>query len=157
MIKYITLEQILELHDTLIFRYGGLSGIRDINLLHSALEAPKASLFGNDMYPTIEEKAAAYLYHIVKNHAFNDANKRTGYSLFLIFLEMNEFNLSVSQKEIELLVLDVAAGIKNKEDITSFIKQNYSGGKAGTPAGGNSDGLTIGKVGPDNVNCPPEI
>lgn len=75
MIEYLTIEQVIELHDDLLKRYGGLPGIRDKNLLWAAIDAPKAAMFGQEMYPSVYEKAAAYLYHLVCNHPFNDANK----------------------------------------------------------------------------------
>ena len=87
MIKYLTIEQVIELHDEMLKRYGGLSGIRDKNLLWSAIDIPKTAMFGQEMYPSIYEKAAAYaayLYHLICNHPFNDANKRTGYLATLV-------------------------------------------------------------------------
>ncbi len=70
MIEYLTIEQVIELHDEVLKRYGGLPGIRDKNLLWSAIDAPKAAMFDQEMYPSVYEKAAAYLYHLVCNHPF---------------------------------------------------------------------------------------
>lgn len=64
MIKYLTLEEVLEMHDVFIEKFGGLQGIRDTNLLLSAIETPKAAMFGEDLYPTVYDKAAAYLFQI---------------------------------------------------------------------------------------------
>jgi len=86
MIKYLTIEQVLEIHEALVEKFGGLIGIRDINLLISAVEAPKAAMFGDDLYPTIFDKAAVCLFHIVRNHSFNDANKRTSFLAAYLFL-----------------------------------------------------------------------
>lgn len=122
MIEYLTIEQVIELHDELLKRYGGLPGIRDKNLLWSAIDAPKAAMFGNEMYPTIYEKAAAYLYHIVCNHPFNDANKRTGYAVTLVFLEVNNFEQLFKKEDLENLVIEVAKGKKSKEEIAYFLK-----------------------------------
>lgn len=122
MIEYLTFEQVLEIHDELLKRYGGLSGIRDKNLLLSALDAPKAALFGLEMYPSIYQKAAAYLYHIVSNHPFNDANKRTGYAVTLVFLESNEAKQSFEKEDLEDLVLEVAKGQISKEEIAAFLE-----------------------------------
>lgn len=77
MIEFLTIEQVIELHDELLNRYGGLPGIRDKNLLFSAIDAPKVAILGQEMYSSVFDKAAAYLYHLVCNHPFNDANKRT--------------------------------------------------------------------------------
>jgi death-on-curing protein len=88
VIKYLTANQVIAFHDTLIEKFGGLSGIRDKNLLYSALNAPKVSFGGKDMYSSIPEKAAVYLYHIAKNHPFNDANKRTAYVTAIAFFTL---------------------------------------------------------------------
>lgn len=61
MIKYLTLEEVLEMHDAFIEKFGGLKGIRDVNLLLSAIETPKAAMFGEDLYPTVYDKAGCRL------------------------------------------------------------------------------------------------
>ena len=98
------------------------TGIRDINLLMSAIETPKATMFGQDLYPSIYDKAAAYLYHIVKNHAFNDANKRTGFGAAYLFLKANKVPIVFDDKAYENLVVEVAKGNKTKEDIAYFFE-----------------------------------
>jgi len=125
VIEYLTIEQVIELHDEMLKRYGGLSGIRDKNLLWSAIDAPKAVMFGLEMYPSIYEKAAAYLYHIVCNHPFNDANKRTGYAVTLVFLEVNNIKPVFKKEDLESLVIAVAQGKETKERITKFLEQGY--------------------------------
>ena len=122
MIEYLTIEQVIELHDELLKRYGGLPGIRDKNLLWSAIDAPKAAMFGQEMYPSVYKKAAAYLYHIVCNHPFNDANKRTGYATTLVFLEVNNAKQSFKKEALENLVVEVAKGKKIKEEIAQFLE-----------------------------------
>lgn len=121
MIEYLTIEQVIELHDEMLKRYGGLPGIRDKNLLWSAIDAPKAAMFGQEMYPSIYEKAAAYLYHLVCNHPFNDANKRTGYAVTLVFLEVNNAKQIFKKEDLENLVIEVAKGKETKEQITKFL------------------------------------
>lgn len=122
MIEYLTIEQVIELHDEMLKRYGGLPGIRDKNLLWSAIDAPKAALFGQEMYPSINEKAAAYLYHLVCNHPFNDANKRTGYATTLVFLEVNNAKQIFKKEDLEYLVIEVAKGKESKARITKFLE-----------------------------------
>lgn len=122
MIEYLTVEQVIELHDAMIKRYGGLPGIRDKNLLHSAVDAPKAGMFGQEMYPSVYEKAAVYLYHIVRNHPFNDANKRTGYAVALVFLEVNNAKKRFKKEDLENLVVEVAKGKESKEQIARFLE-----------------------------------
>lgn len=122
MIEYLTIDQVMELHDELLKKYGGLPGIRDKNLLWSAIDAPKAAMFGQEMYPSVYQKAAAYLYHLVSNHPFNDANKRTGYAATLVFLEVNDANVSFKKEDLEDLTIEVAKGKVTKEEITRFLE-----------------------------------
>jgi death-on-curing protein len=122
MIEYLTIEQVIELHNEMLKRYGGLPGIRDKNLLWSAIDAPKAAMFGQEMYPSVYEKAAAYLYHLVCNHPFNDANKRTGYAVTLVFLEVNNAKQIFKKEELENLVVEIAKGKETKERITKFLE-----------------------------------
>ena len=122
MTKYLTAEQVIAFHDILLEEFGGLSGIRDKNLLHSALDAPKASFGGKEMYPTIYEKAAAYLYHIARNHPFNDGNKRTAYVAALAFLNANHAPIKFQISNLEQIVVDVANGKLDKEKLAHFFK-----------------------------------
>ena len=82
---FLSYDEILEVHDDQILRYGGSNGIRDKKLLFSALAQPGISFGGQYLHETIFEMAAAYLYHIIKNHPFLDGNKRTGIVSALIF------------------------------------------------------------------------
>jgi death-on-curing protein len=122
MIKYLTLEQVLKMHDAFIEKFGGLPGIRDLNLLLSAIETPKTAMFGNDLYPNVYDKAAAYLYHIVQNHPFNDANKRTGFGAVYLFLKANNVAILFDDESIESLVIEVAKGKKTKDEIAYFLE-----------------------------------
>ena len=83
---YLSLEQIIELHDDLIKKFGGLIGIRERGLLESAVAAPMMAVFREKLHKTIYNKAAAYLFYIAKNHAFLDGNKRTAAAAALAFL-----------------------------------------------------------------------
>ncbi len=121
MIEYLTVEQVIELHDEMIKRYGGLAGIRDRNLLLSAVDSPKATMFGNDLYPSIYDKAAVYLYQIVCNHPFNDANKRTGYATVLVFLDVNNTPLKFKKEDLEQLVVELAQGKVSREELSRFL------------------------------------
>lgn len=122
MIKYLTLEEVLEMHDAFIEKFGGLKGVRDINLLLSAIETPKAAMFGEDLYPTVYDKAAAYLFHIVQNHPFNDANKRTGFGATYLFLKANGAPILLSDEAFENLVIEVAKGKVSKEVIARLLE-----------------------------------
>lgn len=85
MIIYLTSFQVISFRQILIKRFGGLPGIRNQSLLESALDAPKATFSGEELYPSISEKAAIYLYHISKNHPFNNGNKRAAFVASLTF------------------------------------------------------------------------
>jgi death on curing protein len=79
-------------------------------------------MFDQEMYPSVYEKAAAYLYHLVCNHPFNDANKITGYAVTLVFLKANHVNQTFKKEDLENLVIEVAKGKETKERISHFLK-----------------------------------
>lgn len=122
MIRYLSIEQVLEMHDAFIEKFGGLQGIRDMNLLLSAIETPKATMFGNDLYPTVYDKAAAYLFHIVQNHPFNDGNKRTGFGATYLFLRANKTLILFDDISLENLVVETAKGKNTKKEISYFLE-----------------------------------
>ena len=120
MIK-LTKEQILLLHTQLIDTTGGSDGIRDIGLLESALESPFQSYGGEELYPSIQAKAARLCYGLVKNHAMIDGNKRLGCHTMLVFLALNGYEMEYAQKELSDLVLDIAADRKQYDDILHWL------------------------------------
>ena len=120
MIK-LTKEQILLLHTQLIETTGGSDGIRDLGLLESALESPFQSYGGEELYPSIQAKAARLCYGLVKNHAMIDGNKRLGCHTMLVFLALNGYEMEYTQKELSNLVLDVAVDRKQYEDILQWL------------------------------------
>lgn len=123
MIK-LTKEQILLLHSNIIKMTGGSDGIRDIALLESALESPFQSYAGEELYPSIQAKAARLCYGLVKNHAMVDGNKRIGVHTMLVFLSANGYELQYTQKELTDLILDVAADKKQYEDILQWLLEH---------------------------------
>jgi death-on-curing family protein len=82
---FLDLDHVLRIHRSLIEAYGGIEGVRDIGLLHSAIAMPQASFGGEFLHKDFFEMAAAYLYHITQNHAFLDGNKRTGAATAIVF------------------------------------------------------------------------
>lgn len=122
MTKYLQIDQVIDLHNTCIKRYGGVQGVRDENLLHSAIHAPMATVFGQEMYPCIYDKAAVYLYHIIKNHPFYDGNKRTGYSCAITFLISNKIKLTFPLNELKFICVQVAKGELSKSSVGSFFR-----------------------------------
>lgn len=118
---FLTVEEVIQIHDELVSKYGGLHGIRDMGLLVSAIEMPKATMFGEYLHESIFDKASAYLFHIVCNHAFLDGNKRTGAASTLIFLSQNGYAIKFDMKEFEDLICEVAQGKASKEVISKFL------------------------------------
>ena len=114
-------EQIIKLHDHLIAETGGLNGIRDDGLLDSALNAPFQSFDGVDAFPSIQQKAARLGYGIVKNHAFNDGNKRIGAHTMLVFLALNKIELDYTRDEFVSVILSVADSKCSFNELLNWI------------------------------------
>ena len=117
----LTKEQVLMLHDQLIEATGGSKGIRDEGMLESALMNPYQSFGGIELYPSIQAKAAQLCFRIVKDHPMIDGNKRLGTHVMLVFLALNGYELSYSQKELSDTILLLAAGKLQSEDILQWI------------------------------------
>lgn len=118
----IKIEEVIAIHDILIKEYGGSFGIRDESVLESAIYRPFQTFNNEDLYPTPEEKAAAILESIVKNHPFIDGNKRTGYVLMRLFLMENKTDISATEEEKYNLVLSVADGKFEYSEIKEWIE-----------------------------------
>ncbi len=126
MIRYLTVDQAIKVHDRMIEQHGGLPGIRDLGLLTSAIEMAKSSFDGKKLHRTISEQGAAYLYHVIKNHPFCDGNKRTGAFLPLLFFRMNGIHFHIDPLEYEILVIGVAEGLISKKQIAQFFRKKKS-------------------------------
>jgi death-on-curing protein len=123
-VKFLTRYDIDIIHQDQIKRYGGRVGVRDEGLILSALAQPQNAFGRVEMHPTIYEKAAAYLFHLTSNHPFIDGNKRVGLVAALTFLFINGFTIKFNAKEIESLVMNVANGRANKEEISTFFSKS---------------------------------
>ena len=119
--KKLSKKQILMLHTQLIQQTGGSEGVRDYNLLDSALETPFQSFGGDELYPTIQAKAARLGYGLIKNHCMIDANKRIGTHSMLVFLALNGIDLYFMHIELYYTFLDVAAGKIEYEDLLQWV------------------------------------
>ena len=122
---FLTVEQVIDFHTEIINEFGGVHGVREKGLLISAIEMPKAFIFGEFLHVSIYDKAAAYLYHIICNHPFVDGNKRSGLVVALTFLEINAVILEYDENKLEDLVVKVAKGKANKELIADFFYKNH--------------------------------
>jgi len=123
-IRYIPDELVLTIHQDQIRRYGGKPGVRDNNLLSSALAQPKMTAGGKYIHRTIFEKAAAYGYHVCRNHAFVDGNKRVSFVLMVVFLERNGWELRVSDEEAYSTMMELAAGTMAKRTLAKWLKEH---------------------------------
>jgi len=121
-VSLLTVEDVLEIHQDQIERYGGSAGVRDRNLLESAVHAVVAGFGGESLHPGLIEMAGAYLYYIVKNHPFIDGNKRAGLVAASTFLKMNGIELNADEPEIGDIVLALAEGKADKAAVTEFIR-----------------------------------
>ena len=120
----LTKRQILKLHSQLIEETGGSDGLRDEGLLESALEAPFQSYGDQDLFHTIQAKAARLGYGLIKNHAMVDGNKRIGTHAMLVFLAINGIELRYSQRELYEEILGVAAGQIDYEALLKWILEH---------------------------------
>ena len=113
--------QVLLIHDQLISETGGSSGLRDEGILDSALNAPFQTFSGEDVYPSLQQKAARLCFGLVKNHPFVDGNKRIGAHVMLVFLALNGIELQHSQTELSDVILRLAAGEIEATDLLHWI------------------------------------
>ena len=122
----LTKEQILIIHAELLYKTGGTYGIRDEGLLDSALNAPFQTFDNADIFPALQQKAARLGYGLICNHTFIDGNKRIGAHVMLLFLSLNNIELEYTQKELSGMVLDVAAGKIDFEDMVDWITSHQA-------------------------------
>src|SRR6266513_3631436 len=104
--RSVTLGEVVELHRRLLQTTGGAPGIRDFGALESAVAQPKATFGGNDLYPTLPEKAAVLCVALVQDHPFVDGNKRVGHAAMETFLVLNGTEINASIDAQERLILE---------------------------------------------------
>ena len=119
---FLDIDRVLRIHKSLIEHYSGSEGVRDVGLLQSALAMPQASFGGKFLNADLIEMAAAYLYHLVQNHAFIDGNKRVGAATAIIFLAMNDIEIESDEDGLVELTLAVAKGEVGKQEIAEFFR-----------------------------------
>jgi death-on-curing protein len=120
----ISVNQTLEIHKIAIDNFGGSDGIRDLSGLESALARPFQTFGGEDLYPSMLEKAAAIGESIIVNHPFLDGNKRTGYILMESVLRFGGEKISCNDDEIYQFVIKISTGDKKFEQIVEWLKAN---------------------------------
>ncbi|MBR3955691.1 MAG: type II toxin-antitoxin system death-on-curing family toxin [Clostridia bacterium] len=122
----LSVEEIVSLHGELIEKTGGSHGVRNYNLLESAVFSALNGFEGYEVYPSVEEKAARLMFALTKNHAFTDGNKRIGAFVMLMTLQLNDRMLNYSQKELIELGLSVADDTFNYDDILNWINSHLT-------------------------------
>lgn len=121
--KFLSLFQILELHRQIISQSGGSLGIRDIGALESALAQPKMTFDKKELYPTLEEKAAALAFSLSSNHPFVDGNKRVAHAAMEVFLFLNGHEISAPVDEQEKLFLKLANGKLTRQELSEWLRK----------------------------------
>ncbi len=121
-IVFLTLAEVIEVHADQIEQYGGRDGIRDINLLSSAVAVPHATFSGDFLHRDIFEMSAAYAFHVSQNHPFVDGNKRTALASALVFLEINGIGISDPDDKLYESVIKLASGKMTKEEFALILR-----------------------------------
>jgi death on curing protein len=119
---FLSLDEVLEIHEQQIDRYGGTHGLRDAAGLESAVATPQATFGGEFLHASIPAMAAAYLFHLSQNHPFVDGNKRAGANAAITFLLINDWEPDFEEEELVDLVLSVASGLTAKSELTGIFQ-----------------------------------
>lgn len=123
-IVFIPKDVILYFHNQLIQLYGGSPGIREIKLLESALEQPRLTFGREYLHDTIFKMAAAYGFHLCRNHPFIDGNKRISLVAMDIFLQRNGYEIVATEKETYKIIMQLSTGNLSKEQLASWLLDN---------------------------------
>ncbi len=124
--RFLGFDEVMEIHRDQIERYGGSPGIRDEALLRSAVAMPSAGAAGKYFHVDLIEMAAAYVFHIVKDHPFVDGNKRVGAVAALVFLELNGVEIRIPEADLDDLIMRVARSETSKSGIAELLREHCS-------------------------------
>lgn len=124
--RYLTTEQVMDLHRLVIAQSGGSGGIRDLNALESAVAQPAMTFGGADLYPTVAAKAGAFAHSLIQNHPFIDGNKRIAHAAMEVFLVINGFEIDASIDDQEAAFIGVASGELSRAELTDWIAQHLA-------------------------------
>ncbi len=119
--RSVTIAEVLETYQQIMQQTGGLVAIRDFGALESALAQPYMTFSGNELYPSLAEKAAALGFSLIQNHPFADGNKRTGHAAMAMFLAINGYKIDASIDEQTEIILSVAAGKLSRQEFTDWL------------------------------------
>ena len=124
MIRFLTLSEVLLILEDQIRNYGGIYGVRDTNLLSSAIYMPESSFGGKYLHETIPAMAAAYAFHICQNHPFMDGNKRAALASSLVFLDLNGYELDCQNETLYNQIMNTAKGEVKKDGLIKFYEKH---------------------------------
>jgi death-on-curing protein len=124
--RFIPNRIVSTIHSDLLQRYGGRPGLRDPGLLDSALAQPKMTVGGKFVHTTLFDKAAAYGFHVCKNHPFVDGNKRVAFVLMDIFLQKNGWEITSTEEEAYSMMISLASGRLSKAHLSKWLKEHAS-------------------------------
>ena len=122
--RCLTLSEVLELHRRVIEQSGGADGVRDLAGVASAVVQPQLTFGGDELYPSLVDKAAALCFSLVMNHPFVDGNKRIGHAAMETFLVLNGHELNADVDDAESLFLKLAAGNVERGELVDWITAN---------------------------------
>ncbi len=122
--RYLTVGDVILLHNLAVDNYGGSHGLRDLGLLESAVYRPQATYGGEDLYKTIFDKGAALVHSLLMNHMFVDGNKRTAMFSVMEFIELNGYEFVAEQKEIVEYALYIENSQPEIEEISKWLKNH---------------------------------
>lgn len=121
MTRYLTLAEVLRIHEAVFAIGGGSAGLRDLAGLESAIAQPQATFDGQELHTTLNDKAAALGFSLIQNHPFIDGNKRVGHAAMEVFLMLNGFEIEAGVDEQEQLILGVASGEVDRMLLASWL------------------------------------
>jgi death-on-curing protein len=121
MTRFLTVEELLQIHRRVIAASGGTLGLRDGGGLEAAAAQPRMTFGGDDLYPALAEKAAALAFSLSKNHPFLDGNKRVAHATLETFLVLNGHELSAGVDEQERVILALAAGELDRDAFSAWV------------------------------------
>lgn len=121
--NYLNIQRVMEIHRAGLEHSGGSDGIRDLGALESAVAQPSMAFGGDDLYPTLIEKAAALGFSLIMNHPFIDGNKRVGFLGMVNMLMLNGMTIKVDSTEGERMIIAVAAGEATREELVEWLRK----------------------------------
>lgn len=122
--RALTVDEVLETYQRIMQQSGGLIGVRDFGALESAIAQPYMTFGGNELYPSLAEKAAALGFSLIQNHPFVDGNKRTGHAAMAMFLAINGYKIDAGMDEQFEIILAVASGKLNRNNFTGWLSNH---------------------------------